>query len=52
MLIVCSDEVDEQLMSIGKVATCPERDKYVCILMDEMHIKAELVYDKHTGEYI
>lgn len=37
-------------MKVGKVATCPEREKYVCILMDEMHIKADLVYDKHTGK--
>lgn len=44
------DGVDEQLMLVGKVKTCPEREKYVCILMDEMHIKADLVYDKHSGE--
>ena len=23
----------------------------MCILMDEMHIKADLVYDKHSGKY-
>jgi hypothetical protein len=44
------DDVDEQLMLVGKVKTCPEREKYVCILMDEMHIKSDLVYDKHSGE--
>ena len=44
------DDVDEQLMDIAKIRTCPEREKYVCILIDEMHIKANLVYDKHTGE--
>lgn len=37
-------------MDIAKVKTCPEREKYVCVLMDEMHIKADLVYDKHTGK--
>lgn len=36
-------------MSIAKLHNCPEREKYVCILMDEMHIKADLVYDKHSG---
>lgn len=36
-------------MMVGKLTTCAEREKYVCILMDEMHIKADLVYDKHTG---
>ena len=46
------DGVDEQLMSVGKVATCPEREKYVCILMDEMHIKSDLVYDKHSGKWV
>ena len=24
-------------------------NKYVIILMDEMHIKEDVVYDKHTG---
>ena len=36
-------------MDIAAIATCPERDKYVAILMDEMHIKESLVYDKHSG---
>ena len=43
------DEVDVQLMSLAKLDTCQEREKYICILIDEMHIKADLVYDKHTG---
>ena len=45
------DGVDEQLMLVGNLATCPDRERYVCILMDEMHIKEDLVYDKHTGKY-
>ena len=49
MLATIPDEIDEQLMSLAKINTCPERKKYVCILIDEMHIKADLVYDKHTG---
>lgn len=44
-----STEVDKQLMSMAKISTCPERDKYIIILMDEMHIKENLVYNKHTG---
>lgn len=49
-LCIDLDGVDEQLMTIGKVTTCPEREKYVCVLMDEMHIKSDLVYDKHSGK--
>ena len=47
--LLYSDDIDEQLMTIAKVQTCPEMEKYVYILVDEMHIKADLVYDKHTG---
>ncbi len=36
-------------MDIAAIEICPERDKYVVILMDEMHIKENLVYDKHSG---
>ena len=38
-------------MLVGKVASCPAREQYVCIIADEMHIKADLVYDKHTGKH-
>ena len=31
---------------------CKEREKYVILLLDEMHVKEELVYDKHTGQLI
>lgn len=44
-----SSEVDRQLMDVADIANCPEREKYVVILMDEMHVKENLVYDKHTG---
>ena len=43
------DGVDEQLMLLANLATCPAWERYVCILMDEMHIKEDLVYDKHSG---
>ena len=29
-----------------------EKDKYIVLLMDEMKIQADLVYDKHTGKII
>ena len=44
-----SADVDEQISKAAKIESCPERQKYVIILMDEMHIKEGLVYDKHTG---
>lgn len=44
-----SSAVDEQLMDMASVKTCHEREKYIIILMDEMHVKENLVYDKHTG---
>ena len=44
-----SDEADQQLMSIADVAQVEDWQKYVIVLMDEMHIREDLVYDKHTG---
>ena len=35
---------------VANINSCPERDRYV--IWDEMHIKSDLVYDKHSGEYI
>ena len=42
------DEADKQLMRVADVAQVEDWQKYV-ILMDEMHIREDLVYDKHTG---
>ena len=44
-----SSSVDQQLMEAANVVSCPERDKYIIIILDEMHIRENLVYDKHTG---
>ena len=41
-----SEDVDQQLMMAAKIHSCPEREKYVIILMDKMHIKEGLVYDE------
>ena len=40
------------LKSASKVDTCPEREKCIIILIDEMQIRKDLVYDKHGGELI
>ena len=45
------DDVDWQLMEAVQIRTCPEREKYVALIMDEMHIKEDIVYDKHTGKF-
>ena len=47
-----SSEVDKMLMQASKVDTCPEREKFVLLLLDEMHIREDLVYDKHSGALI
>ena len=44
-----STEVDQMLIHAAEVGSCPQCEKYV-ILIDEMHICEDLVYDKHTGE--
>lgn len=44
-----STEVDEQLGCAAKLDSCESFQKCVIMLMDEMHIKEGLVYDKHSG---
>ena len=46
-----SCEVYMQLMEAAKIHMCPEREKYVVLIMDEMHVKEDIVYDKHTGKF-
>ena len=45
-------EVDHQLMVASKVATSEEWEKFVVILLDEMYIREDLVYEKHSGTLI
>ncbi len=40
------------LVDAAKVNSCPEREKCVILLLDEMHIRQDLMYDKHSGEMI
>ena len=40
------------LMKAAKVSTCPEREKCVILLLDEMHIRQEIVFDRHSGQMI
>ena len=45
-------QVDCMLQKTAKVDSCPERDKCVILLLDEMYIKEDLVYNKHSGEMV
>ena len=47
-----SVEVDDQLMKASNIASCPPYEKLVALLLDEMHIKEGLVFDKHAGRII
>ena len=47
-----STAVDEQLIEAAQISTCPEWKKCVVLLMDEMHIREDLVYDKFSGEFV
>lgn len=44
-----SADVDNMLMKAAKVDSCPDREKCVVMLLDEMHLREDLVFDKHTG---
>ena len=44
------DEVDSQLYAAAELDKCEERDKHVLLLIDEMYVKEDLVFDKTTGD--
>ena len=44
-----STEVDKILKETVKVSNCSTRGKYVLLMLDEMHTREDLVYDKHSG---
>lgn len=48
-LKLIGDDADQQLMEAAQSRTCTEREKYVTLVMDEMHIKEDVVYDKHMS---
>ena len=45
-----SDAVDEQLLRMADMSK--EMNKYIGIVLDEVHIRADLVYDKHVGSLL
>lgn len=46
------DNVDKQLMKEANVDNVPECLKYVCLVLDEVRIKEDLVYDKYSMQVI
>ena len=47
-----SSDVDRQLHCAANLDQCKEREKYIILLLDEMHVKEYLVFDKHSGQLI
>ncbi len=47
-----SAEVDKQLIDAAKVEVAEEWQRCVALVIDEMHIKEDLVYDKHSGALV
>ena len=45
-------EVNQQLMKEARISELDEIQKHVVVAFDEMRIKEDLVYDKHTGKVI
>ena len=45
-----SHEVDQHLVDVADLSH--DLHKYIVLINDEMHIKEELVYDKHQGSLI
>lgn len=46
------DEVDDQLRTEVKIDTLKEYQKHICLLFDEVKIREDLVYDKHSFKII
>ena len=47
-----STAVDIQLLSAANIASCEEWEKLVFLIIDEMYIREDLVYEKRTGKLV
>lgn len=47
-----SDEIDKQLLDAAMREKAKELNRYVVLVLDEMYLKEDLVYDKHSGALI
>ena len=41
--------VIKQLVETANICKCQEWEKCIALILDEMHIKEDLVFNKHTG---
>ena len=44
--------IDEQLRREANIDSIPEFQKYVCLVFDEIKVKEDLVYDKHSASLL
>ena len=44
-----SDKVDQQLMDVADISFLSTYQRCVAVIMDEIHIREGLMYDKHSG---
>ena len=49
---VFSAATDNMPITVAQIDTCPDRGKCVFLILDEMHIREDLVHNKHSGEFI
>lgn len=47
-----STDVDRQLMEAARLSSCEGYEKLVVLLLDEMYIREDLVYEKRTGKLV
>ncbi|XP_019855057.1 PREDICTED: uncharacterized protein LOC109583952 [Amphimedon queenslandica] len=47
-----SSQVDNQLLLASKLMTSAKYHNLIVVLIDEMHIREDLVYNKHTGNLV
>ncbi len=47
-----SPGIDKQLCREANIDSIPEHEKYVCLVFDEVKVKSDLVYDKHSAELV
>ena len=45
-------EVDDQILKAAKLSSSPDYHSLIVLLIDEMHVKEDLVYNKHSGRLI
>lgn len=47
-----SQEVDQQLLEAATLHISPSYHRLTVLLLDEMHVREELVYNKHSGKLV